>query len=111
MFFGSRTRRNLGGGASPLGDPARSEAGAFRTPQWLAWRRSAQKVTRTWNEWLAAEGVEGDSLYRRYMAALGEEEQAAAELQHMNVDAGADSERAWIATGVYAARRYDPEGS
>jgi len=111
MLFGSRKRRNLGGGASPLGDPARSEAGAFRTPQWLAWRRSAQKVTRTWNEWLAAEGVEGDSLYRRYMAALGEEEQAAAELQHMNADAGVHSETAWIATGVCTARRYDPEGS
>ena len=111
MFFGSRKRRNLGGGASPLGDPARSEAGAFRPPQWLAWRRSAQKVTRTWKEWLAAEGVEGDSLYRRYVSALAEEEQAAAELQHMNVDAGAHSEPAWTATGVCAARRYDPEGS
>ena len=111
MFFGSRKRRNLGGGASPLGDPARIEAGAVRTPQWLAWRRSAQKVTRAWNEWLAAEGVEGDSLYRRYVAALAEEEQAAAELQHMNVDAGVHSESAWIAAGVCAARRYDPEGS
>ena len=111
MFFGSRKRRSLGVGASPFGDRARNEAGAFRTPQWLAWRRSAQKVTRTWKEWLAAEGVEGDRLYRRYVAALGEEEQAAAELQRMNVDAGVHSEPAWIATGVCAARRCEPEGS
>jgi hypothetical protein len=46
-----------------------------------SWRGSAQKVTRTWNEWLAADSRATAGLYRRYVSALAEEEHAAAEVE------------------------------
>ena len=49
--------------------------------QWQAWRRSAQKVTRTWNEWLAADGRHRAASYIRHISALAEEERAAAEIE------------------------------
>jgi hypothetical protein len=45
--------------------------------EWLAWRCSAQKVTRAWNEWLVADGPAEPEAYHRYAAALDEESEAA----------------------------------
>jgi hypothetical protein len=45
---------------------------------WRAWRCAAQKATRAWNEWLAADGHER---YLCYVSALAEEEQAAAAIE------------------------------
>jgi len=42
------------------------------------WRNSAQRVTRAWNAWLAAEGRDRDARYGDYEAALAAEELAAA---------------------------------
>jgi hypothetical protein len=47
------------------------------------WRRSAQRVRRTWNAWLAADGHERRVWYRAFVAALAEEERAAAEVERM----------------------------
>ena len=80
MFFGSRNRHKSAGGSRPS-DPASREAGKRQPRHWQTWRRSAQKVTRTWNEWLAAEGRERAELYRRYVSALAEEERAAAQVE------------------------------
>jgi hypothetical protein len=48
---------------------------------WLAWRCAAQKARRAWNEWLAADGSERPALYRCYVCALAEEEQAAVAIE------------------------------
>ncbi|MGZ6669635.1 MAG: hypothetical protein ACXVH3_33715 [Solirubrobacteraceae bacterium] len=45
------------------------------------WRRSAQRVTRAWNAWLAAEGRDRALRYRVFVAALADEERAAAEVE------------------------------
>jgi hypothetical protein len=81
MFFGSRKRHKLAGGVSHPSHPADNDAGTRPSRQWETWRRCAQKVTRTWNEWLAAHGRDRAELYRRYISALAEEERAAAEVQ------------------------------
>jgi hypothetical protein len=64
------------------------------SPQREAWRRAAQSVTRTWSEWsAAADSRRRSELYRRYISALDEEEQAAATLEQLlNDDAGTPSE-------------------
>ena len=49
----------------------------------MRWRRSAQRVTRAWNAWLAAERRDRSVRYRAFVAALAEEERAAAELERM----------------------------
>jgi hypothetical protein len=49
-----------------------------------AWRRAARRVTRAWNEWLAADDGERADRYRRYVVALVEEEHAAIELARVN---------------------------
>jgi hypothetical protein len=49
--------------------------------QWRAWRRAAQKATRAWNEWLAADGHERPERYLCYVSALADEEQAAVEIE------------------------------
>ena len=81
-MFGSSKQRQRGSAAADERDPAGPNTSAGQSRQWHAWRRSAQKVTRTWNSWLAADAGERDELYRRYVSALGEEERAAAELEH-----------------------------
>jgi hypothetical protein len=81
MFFGSRKRHKLAGGVSHPSRPADNDAGTRPSRQWETWRRCAQKVTRTWNEWLAAHGRDRAELYRRYISALAEEERAAAGLE------------------------------
>jgi len=49
--------------------------------QLQSWRESAQRVTRAWNAWLAAEGRDRTARYRALEAAVAAEERAAAELE------------------------------
>jgi hypothetical protein len=81
MFFGSRKRRDSAGGVSHPSDPAPSQTAEPEFVRWRAWRSAAQKATRAWNEWLAADGRQRPELYRCYVCALAEEELAAAELE------------------------------
>jgi hypothetical protein len=59
------------------------------------WRESAQRVTRAWNAWLAADRLARGCCYHAYEEALADEERAAAEfqrtLQHANATQQADS--------------------
>jgi hypothetical protein len=62
--------------------------------QWRAWRCAAQKATRAWNEWLAADGHERPERYLCYVSALAEEEQAAVEVARgVSLDANAQNAR------------------
>jgi hypothetical protein len=81
MFFGSRKPNKSASGASHPSEPFGDEAVERQSRQWQTWRRSAQKVTRAWHEWLAADGRHRAAFYRRYISALTEEERAAAELE------------------------------
>jgi hypothetical protein len=47
------------------------------------WRRSAQRVTRTWNSWLAAEHPDRRGRYLVYVSALADEELRAGEVQRL----------------------------
>jgi hypothetical protein len=58
--------------------PAESAPHAQQPEPLREWRRSAQRVTRAWNAWLAAEGRDRDARYGDYEAALAAEELAAA---------------------------------
>ncbi len=62
----------------PLGAGEKPEAS-----QWLMWRRSAQGVTRAWNEWLAADSRQRVERFRCYLSALSAEEHAAVELERV----------------------------
>jgi len=70
MLFGPKKRHRSHRGASQPSDPVDNEAVEQESRQWQAWRRSAQKVTRTWNEWLAAERHERAASYTRHISAL-----------------------------------------
>ena len=83
MFFGPRKRHRSPRGASQPSDPVGNEAVEQQSREWQAWRQSAQKVTRTWNEWLAAEGRQRGTCYTRHISALTEEERAAVEIELM----------------------------
>ncbi len=75
---------NRGAGtAEAVSRPAEAE-------QLIEWRRSAQRVTRAWNAWLAAASRDHDARYRVFVAALADETRAAAKLERMIgvVDAG-----------------------
>ena len=48
------------------------------------WRRSAQRVTRAWNAWLAADRRDRGVRYRALVAALADEERAATEVERMS---------------------------
>ena len=63
---------------SALTESADGQAGQLHD-----WRRSAQRVTRAWNAWLAAEGRDRDARYSDYEAALAAEELAAAKVERM----------------------------
>jgi predicted TIM-barrel fold metal-dependent hydrolase len=54
-----------------------------QTQQLQDWRRSAQRVTRAWNAWLAAERRDRAIRYRAFVAALADEERAAAEVERI----------------------------
>ena len=90
MFFGLRKRQKSAGGASHPSDLAANEVGERQSRQWQTWRRSAQKVTRAWNEWLAGGSRESPELYRRYISALAEEERAAVAIEQ-TVNLGANA--------------------
>jgi hypothetical protein len=64
-------------------NPRIPETPLGQTEQLRDWRRSAQQVTRAWNAWLAAESRDTDVRYRAFVAALGDEERAAAEVARM----------------------------
>ena len=97
MVFRSRKRQKPTGGVSQLSAVAADEGGERQARQWQTWRRSTQKVTRAWNEWLAANSRESAELYRRYISALAEEERAAAAIeQTVNLGANAQDPRARI---------------
>ena len=81
MLFGFKKGRRSRRGASQPSDPVGNEAVGQQSREWQAWRLSARKVTRTWNEWLAADGPERDAAYTRHISALTEEERAAAEIE------------------------------
>ena len=83
MFFGSKKRRKSTNDASHPSNSAAAEVGKRQSRQWHAWRRSAQQVTRTWNEWLAADPCDDAEFYRRYTSALDQEERAAVEIDRM----------------------------
>ncbi len=80
-----RSRRH----ESPQGNPRvpdHDDAGTHdaappQTQQLQHWRQCAQRVTRAWNAWLAAERRDRGVRYRAFVAALADEDRAAAELQ------------------------------
>jgi hypothetical protein len=84
-LFPSRRRR------PPRANPRGADHGdagipetTLQQPQQLHdWRRSAQRVTRAWNAWLAAERRDRTIRYSVFVAALAEEERAAAEVERM----------------------------
>jgi hypothetical protein len=70
MFFGSRKRRRHQPTVrASAGSDEASQETQRQTQQLEDWRRSAQKVTRAWNAWLAAEARERSTRYRAYVAA------------------------------------------
>jgi hypothetical protein len=85
MFF--RSRRHESARCNPcVADQshARSDGKALRQDRQLQkWRQSAQRVTRTWNAWRAAEGGDRGQRYRAFVAALVDEETAAAEVERV----------------------------
>lgn len=83
MFFARKKRSGLATDPSGVSDPGKSQRGERESCQWLAWRRSAQRVTRAWNEWLAADCRHRPEICRCYLTALAEEERAAAEVERV----------------------------
>jgi len=83
MFFRGGKRRVSGRDASRSSDPEANRSQLKQSEQWRSWQLCAQKVWRAWNEWLATDRRQRAELYRRYIAALAEEERAAAKLEHL----------------------------
>ena len=85
MFF--RSRRHEAGGDNPRvadnGDAGTDETTLRQTQQMMEWRRSAQRVTRAWNAWLAAEARDRSARYLAFVVALADEERAAMEIERM----------------------------
>ena len=97
-MFRSRNRHDGAGGVSHPSEVPGDEAGELQSRQWQTWRRSAQKVTRAWNEWLAGGRLQRAELYRRYVSALADEERAAAAIaQTVGLGANAQDPRACVA--------------
>ena len=85
MFFRSRRHRSPRDKprAADHRDAGIPETTLRQTQQLQDWRRSAQRVTRAWNAWLAAESRDRAMRYRVFVAALADEERAAAEVERM----------------------------
>jgi phosphoenolpyruvate synthase/pyruvate phosphate dikinase len=85
VFFRSRRHRSPRNNprAADHSDAGSPETTLQQTQQLQHWRRSAQRVTRAWNAWLAAENRDRAIRYRGLMAALADEEKSAAEVQRM----------------------------
>ena len=63
------------------GDAETDDTTPRQTRQLMEWRRSAQRVTRAWHAWLAAESCDRGERYRAFEIALAEEERAAVEVE------------------------------
>ena len=85
MFF--RSRRHKCARDNPhvceLGDAGTDDTTPPQTGELMEWRRSAQRVTRAWNAWLAADHRDRGVRYRAFVAALADEERAATEVERM----------------------------
>ena len=85
MFF--RSRRHEPAGDTPrvadISDAGPDVATVRQTEQLMEWRRSAQRVTRAWNAWLAAERRDRSARYRMFLVALADEESAAVEVERV----------------------------
>jgi hypothetical protein len=85
LVFGRRNKAQ--GEAEPAIDaPAREpepEDGADREHALLlqCWRRSEQRVLRSWHAWQAAATRDKPERYREYLRALADEERAAASIE------------------------------
>jgi hypothetical protein len=92
VLFGSRRNRSPRDARhADRGDAGVPERTPRQTQQLAEWRRSAQRVARAWNAWLAADGPDRPIRYRVFEAALADEERAAGEVERMVYlgDAGA----------------------
>lgn len=79
MFFGSNKRQGPAAEriAARSGEPSR-ELEQRKAKRLHAWRESAQAVRRAWRAWLAAEGHQREVRYGAYLAAVEDEQRAAA---------------------------------
>ena len=62
-------------------EPAQDHAERERTRVLQCWRRSEQRVLRTWHAWQAAAARDKPERYRAYLRALADEERAAASVE------------------------------
>jgi hypothetical protein len=85
VFFGSRRHRSPRDNdrAADHSDAGIPETTLQQTRQVQDWRRAAQRVTRAWIAWLAAESSDRAIRYRVLVAALADEERAAMEVERM----------------------------
>lgn len=83
----SRSRRHEDARDNPrvvdCGDAGTDDTTPRQTWQLIEWRRSAQRVTRAWHAWLAAESGDHGERYHAFEAALAEEERAATEVERI----------------------------
>jgi hypothetical protein len=83
----SRSRRHEDTRDNPTvgdrGDAGTDDTTPRQTRQLMEWRRSAQRVTRAWHAWLAAERRDRGERYSALVAALAEEETAAVEVERI----------------------------
>jgi hypothetical protein len=84
MMFKSKKRAKPVDSVSDLRDVSGDGTWGGKSRECLAWWRSAQRVSRAWNEWLAADSSRRPDIYHRYLAALAAEERAAAELERLS---------------------------
>ena len=86
-MFRRRENASAGGAPPPQDPPAREpespELAAAREQALLlqCWRRSEQRVLRTWHAWQAAAARDKPECYRAYLRALADEERAAASVE------------------------------
>jgi hypothetical protein len=103
MFFGSRNRRKSAGGVPHPRAPAPTHTAEPELLQWCAWRSAAQKATRAWNEWLAADSHDRPEHYRCYLSVLAEEEQAAVRLERaVNLESNGEERSVSSALTAYS---------
>lgn len=83
MFFRSRSHQPARDNprVADVDDAGTDETTLRQSQQMMEWRRSAQRVTRAWDAWLAAESRDRATRYRTFVAALADEETAAAEIE------------------------------
>ncbi len=94
MFLGAKRHRlaRSCGRDSDQSDQAVDETVRGQARQLRGWRESAQRVTRPWNAWLAADRPERGWRYRAYEEALADEERAAAQVERTHQVAVAEQQ-------------------